>query len=149
VLDELGQLSGAGQAMLDRALHEVAERVPQRALVVVLSDLFQPPETLKQALQHLRFRKHDVAVFQLLERNELDFSFDRPTRFVDLEGGPAVLAEPTLIARQYRQAMEEFLADLNVVLRDTLVDYHRIWIHEAIEEVLARFLLARMPKGAK
>lgn len=149
VLDELGRLSAGGQAMLDVALHEVAELVPQRALIVVLSDLFQPPETLRQALQHLRFRKHDVAVFQLLERNELDFLFDRPTRFVDLEGGPAVLAEPTLIAHQYRQALGQYLQELNVVLRDTLVDYHRICIHEAVEDVLARFLLARMPKGAK
>ena len=58
--------------------------------MVVISDLFMDPETLKGAFQHLRFRKHDVAVFHLVEQNEIDFQFDRPIRFVDLEGGGPV-----------------------------------------------------------
>ena len=51
-----------------------------------MSDLFIDPQILNRCFQHLRFRKHDVAVFHLLDQSEVDFDFDRPTRFVDLEG---------------------------------------------------------------
>ncbi len=85
---------------LIKAIHEAAEKIRQRALVVIVSDLLFPPEPLREAFQHLRFRKHDVSVFHLLDRQEIDFKFDRPTRFLDLEGGPSLLADPTLIQRR-------------------------------------------------
>lgn len=149
ILDELGAAKADGETGLADALHEAAERVPQRALIVILSDLFVPPETLKSCFQHLRFRKHDVAVFHLLEQNELDFEFDRPTRFVDLEGGSAILADPNIIANQYRRAITQYMEEMRIVMRDAVVDYHRVCIDQAYDDVLARFLLSRLPKGAK
>jgi hypothetical protein len=101
------------------------------------------PATLKDAFQHLRFRKHDVAVFHLVERSEIDFQFDRPIRFVDLEGAGPLLVDPTTIAKQYRQAVQNWLEQLRVVFRDSAVDYHRVGIEENYADVLARFLLAR------
>jgi hypothetical protein len=138
-----------GKTGLDAALHEAAERVPQRALVVIISDLFLPPEDLKGCFQHLRFRKHDVAVFHLLDKMELEFQFDRPVRFLDMEGGGPVLADPSMIARQYMKSLNKYLADLTTVVRDAAIDYHRVRVQEKYETVLARFLLARMPKRSK
>lgn len=149
VLDELGRAKAAGETGLSDALHEAAERVPQRALILIISDLFVPPESLRNCFQHLRFRKHDVAVFHLFERHELEFDFDRPTRFVDLEGGAAILADPNLIAHQYHRALQRYIDEMRIVMRDAVVDYHRVQIEEDYDQVLARFLLSRMPKGAK
>ena len=149
VLDELALAKADGETGLAEALHEAAERVPQRALIVILSDLFVPPETLKDCFQHLRFRKHDVAVFHLLEQNELDFEFDRPTRFLDLEGGAPILADPNLIANQYRRAMAKYMEDIRLVMRDAVVDYNHVRIDDPYDDVLASFLLSRLPKGAK
>ena len=146
VLDELGRLTPEGGTGLDQILHEVAERMPQRALIVVLSDLFLRPDLLRGCFQHLRFRKHDVALFHLVDQIEIDFEFDRPIRFLDLEGGGPVLADPTTIARQYRQAMANYLDEIQTIMRDATVDYHRVGTHEDYGDVLARFLLARTPK---
>ena len=143
VLDELAAMEAIGETGLPDALHQAAEKVAQRALVVIISDLFMEPETLKSAFQHLRFRKHDVAVFHLLEQNEIDFEFDRPMRFVDLEGAAPLLVDPTMMAKQYRAAVQEYLGQLKRVVRDSAVDYHRVSIEEDYADVLARFLLAR------
>ena len=149
VLDELGGVEASGETGLADVLHETAERIPQRALIVVVSDLFIEPGVVRNCLDHLRFRKHDVAVFHLMEQNELEFEFDRPMRFVDMEGGEPILADPTVIGTQYRRAMEMYLESMDEVIRDTEVDYHRICIHEDYGDVLARFLLGRTPKKHK
>ncbi|MEX2315544.1 MAG: DUF58 domain-containing protein [Pirellulales bacterium] len=149
VLDELGNMQATGETGLAAALHEAAERVPQRALFVIISDLFLPPVQLGACFQHLRFRRHDVAVFHLLQQAEVDFQFDRPIRFVDLEGGSAILADPSLIARQYRLALERYFTDLREAVREASIDYHRVDLDEPFDDVLARFLLARTPKKSR
>jgi uncharacterized protein (DUF58 family) len=149
VLDELGRMTATGETGLAAALHEAAERVPQRALFIIVSDLFVPPADLAVCFQHLRFRKHDVAVFHLLENAEIDFEFDRPIRFVDLEGGSAILADPTLIARQYRLALARYFDELREAVREAAIDYHRVSVEEPYDDVLARFLLARTPKKSR
>jgi len=144
VLDQLGELKPAGGTTLIEALHEAAEKVRQRALVVIFSDFFVAPAELKSAFQHLRFRKHDVAAFHLLDQQELDFDFDRPARFLDMEGGETMLADPSLIARNYREAVRRYIAEMEEVIRTTGVDYHRVRLQENYEGALARFLLARI-----
>lgn len=149
VLDELAAVEASGKTGLAAALHEAAERVPQRALFIILSDLFLDPDELAVCFQHLRFRRHDVAVFHLLEQAELEFEFDRPIRFVDLEGGAAILADPTLIARQYRESLRRYFDTLTSAVRDARIDYHRVSLEESYDDVLARFLLARSPKKSR
>jgi uncharacterized protein (DUF58 family) len=145
VLDRLAELKPKGGTTLLTALHEAAERIRQRALVVIFSDFFVEPGELKSAFQHLRFRKHDVAAFHLLDKKELDFDFDRPARFVDMEGGDPVMCDPSLIARNYREAVRRYTVELDEVVRATAVDYQRALLQEKYDDVLARFLLARIP----
>ena len=149
VLDEVGKMQGQGETGLPEALHEAAEKTAQRALVIIISDLFIEPETLQDCFQHLRFRKHDVAVFHLLEKNELEFEFDRPMRFLDLEGGPPLLADPNIVGRQYQRLLTEYLETIETLMQDAAVDYHRVTIQEKYDDVLARFLIGRTPKGSK
>jgi hypothetical protein len=104
---------------------------------------------LSGCFQHLRFRKHDVAIFHLLEDTELDFDFDRPTRFLDLEGGPALLVEPSVIRREYQTALTNYFAGLDQAVRESAMDYQRIRIDEPYGDVLARFLVSRKPRGAR
>lgn len=149
VLDELQNVKADGETGLAAALHEAAEKVQQRALIVVISDLFLETEELRSALQHLRFRKHDIAVFHLLEQHEVDFNFERPTRFLDLEGGSTVMADPDIIGPQYRKAVQKYLEDVTEVVRDAAIDYHRVQIEEPYDTVLAKFLLGRTPKRSR
>jgi uncharacterized protein (DUF58 family) len=143
VYDVLEQARPQGETQLATVLHELAETVRQRALVVIISDLFIEPELLRGCFQHLRFRKHDVAVFHLLDPQELGFSFRRPMRFLDMEGGPAIFAEPNDIADRYQKALADYLDALHQVVLESAVDYHRITIDEDYEQVLLRFLVGR------
>ena len=144
VLDQLGGLEAKGETTILEAMHQAADQISQRALVVVVSDFFIEPAKLKQALQHLRFRRHDVALFQVLDAVELDFTFDRPARFVDMEGGETLLADPPMIARRYQEVVKKYLAEMDEAVRTTGVDYQRVMMKEPFEDVLARFLLARL-----
>ena len=135
--------TGVGGTGLETALHEAAEGIPQRALVVVVSDLFVVPDALHECLQHLRYRKHDVALLHLLDDSEIAFDFERPTRFLDLEGGEPIFADPTMMARQYRVAIQDYLTQLKEVVGRAGVDYHRVNNQDAVDEVLAKLLTRR------
>ena len=149
VLDQLDVLEAKGKTTILESLHEAADQIKQRALVVAVSDFFVEPEDLKHALQHLRFQRHDVALFHLLDARELRFEFDRPARFVDLEDGGWILTDPALIARRYQAVVKEYLEQMDEVIRLTGVDYHRLLLDESYEKVLARFLLARQQSQGK
>ena len=146
VLDELAEIKAEGETGLAESLHKAAEGIDQRALVVVISDLYIEPDILNSCFQHLRFRKHDVVTFHLLDQSEVDFDFDRPTRFVDMEGGVPIMADPSLVSKQYQQAITSYLADLETVMLDAAIDYHRVNLRDPVDEILARFLVGRKPK---
>lgn len=143
VFDVLEAARPRGPTQLPAALHELAETVRQRALVVIVSDLFVEPEQVRHAFEHLRFRKHDVAVFHLLDPQELEFDFRRPMRFVDLEGGTSIFAEPNVIAERYLAAVRQYLARLKQIVLESAIDYHRVNLTDDYEQVLARFLTQR------
>jgi uncharacterized protein (DUF58 family) len=144
VFDVLEQTRPQGVTGLPAVLHELAETVRQRALVVIVSDFFVEPAELRGCFQHLRFRHHDVAAFHLIDPLEVSFDFRRPMRFLDMEGGPAVFAEPDEVADLYRQALGTYLDALRDVVRESAVDYHRAGTEESYEQVLLRFLVGRL-----
>lgn len=139
----------SGETGLVEALHTIAEKVGQRALIILLSDLFCDPEELGDAFQHLRYRKHDLAVFHLMDPQEINFDFSRPYRFVDLEDNTTIVAEPNLIAEEYAQAITEFLTSVEGKCHDVHADYHLVTSDQDYEEILRGFLTNRLPKKGK
>jgi uncharacterized protein (DUF58 family) len=149
VFDVLEQIRPKGETQLPAALHELAETARQRALVVILSDFFVEPDELRQAFEHLRFRKHDVAAFHLLDPLELSFEFRRPMRFLDMEGGTPIFAEPNAIAERYQAALRQYLQQMKQIVLESAVDYHRVDLSEDYERVLTRFLVERSRKRGR
>ncbi len=143
IYDSLEDVKPQGETGLVEILHELAETVRQRALVIILSDLFIETELLRGCFEHLRFRKHDVSVFHLLDPEELAFAFQRPTRFVDMEGGTSIFADPAEIADRYHQALAGYLQSLRRVVLETAVDYRRISIDSSYAQELTQFLVDR------
>jgi hypothetical protein len=80
----------------------------------------------------------------LLDPQEFEFEFRRPTKFVDLEGGTALLADPSDITDRYQKALEDYLQQVRKIVLESAVDYHRITIDEDYEQVLLRFLSGRL-----
>ena len=143
VLDALEEVRPQGASRLPQVLHEIAETVRPRALVVILSDLFMEPEELAGALGHLRFRRHDVALFHLLDPQEIRFDFRRPTRFLDMEGGSPLFADPLDISARYQQALATWLGAIRGIVLEQGIDHHQMSLDEDCEKVLARFLVGR------
>ncbi len=146
IYEALAASDAKGGTGLVPSLHVVAEKIRQRALVVILSDLFFEPEKLKEALQHLRFNKHDVAVFHLFDRQEIEFRFDRPLRFVDLEDGTSIPLEPRLIADRYHEGLRDYLAEVRQICHSSKADYQLVTTDRDQGDLLADFLTARTPK---
>ena len=150
VFDVLESTQAEGETQLIPILHELAESNRQRALMIVISDCFLPPDELKGCFEHLRFRKHDVALFQLLDPAELAFNFQRPMRFLDMEGGAAIFTDPTDIAERYHEALREHVTALNEMVLESSVDFHRATITDDYEQVLSDFLVRRhQQKGGR
>lgn len=144
IFESLDKLEPTGGTGLVDALHQIAEKVQQRALVVILSDLFVDSDKLADALQHLRFRKHDIAVFHLLDPQEVEFRFERPHRFVDLEDGTTVVAEPNLIEAEYHAALAEYLQTIETKCHNVHADYHLFQTSANYEEIVSNFITARL-----
>lgn len=144
ILEQIEGLKASDEADLATALHHVADKLPRRSLVVVFSDLFTDLRELQPAVDHLRWRKNDVAIFHLLEPSELEFDFDKPVKLIDLEGGSPLLADPALMSDSYRKVVQEYLDEIDDMVRRSNIDYHRVRMDMTYEEALTQFLLRRM-----
>lgn len=130
------------------ALHELAERIPQRSLVVVFSDLFESsasPEPLFEALQHLRYNKHEVVLFHVTDRtHELELDYDnRPVKFVDMETGESVRLNPVAVQAAYREQAEAFAKELRIRCGQLRIDVVEADIAAGFDQVLMGYLVKR------
>ena len=140
----LGEFEPGGATDLAGVLHRLAEKFSRRAMVVVFSDFFCELAPLFDAFHHMHFRRHDLALFHLMDPAELDFGFDRPTRFNDLESNASVLAEPEDIRSRYLDALYTYLDRLKHGSEEHGADYRLIRTDTSYEDVLSEFLLSRL-----
>jgi uncharacterized protein (DUF58 family) len=130
------------------ALHQLAERLHQRSLVVVFSDMPDTPgaeKDLLSALQHLRYNKHEVILFHVVDgKKELDFDFEnRPYEFVDMESGDTLKLNPNDIKEEYLRRMREYRRNLENHCLQHRIDLVTCDMREPVEQVLYRYLLKR------
>jgi uncharacterized protein (DUF58 family) len=130
------------------AIHELAERIHKRSLVIILSDMFENTarsEDLFSALQHLRHNKHEVVLFHVVDRKkELEFNFEnRPYRFVDLETGEDLKIFPSKVKEQYTEAIGKFKQDLKLRCAQYRIDFVEADINAGFEHVLLPYLVKR------
>jgi uncharacterized protein (DUF58 family) len=123
-------------------LAEIARR--GRSMVVLASDLFDETGRGLEVLAHLRARRHDVSVFQTLDRDELELPFDGMTLFRSLESDRKLLANPAAIRRQYQRKLEAFLAGVRDSCLSSGVSYHLADTDRPVEEALLELLTGRM-----
>ena len=148
IFEALNQLEAKGGTGLVGALHELAEKIRRRALVLIFSDFFCDPDPLLSCLQHLRFQKHDISVFQLLDRAELEFRFDRPMRFVDVESAYSLVTEPAIVRDEYLKQLHGSLAQLRAGCHQFRAEYREVVTDQNYERVLADFLVERARNAA-
>ncbi len=143
VVDALERLRPGGDTNLAAVLHDIAERVRRRSMVIVISDFFDDVEEVLTGLQHFRHRRHEVIAFHLLDDAELDFPFDRVTQFEGLEGGERVIVDPRMVAAGYRVALERYLEALRKGCNEKAVEYARMTLSDPFERALSGWLARR------
>jgi uncharacterized protein (DUF58 family) len=143
LLSVLASTRPEGVTNLADALNEVANRVRKRGLMIVISDLLSDPEAVVRALHHLRFRGHDLIVFQVLDHSELTLDFDSPTRFEDPESRDHVDADPRAIRSAYREELEAFIDDYRRECRNVRADFVTVDNSMTFDKALVEFLVER------
>jgi uncharacterized protein (DUF58 family) len=147
ILDLMGSLSPRSDTDLSKAADHLAERLQRRSFVAVFSDLFdEHPEALRKLLQ-LRQRKHDLAVFHILDPAEVKFPFDDPTLFLSMEDERQLEVNAREIKKSYLNEFGNFLKETRMACAEADVDYELVRSDEALDQVLIRFLGRR--RGGK
>jgi uncharacterized protein (DUF58 family) len=151
--NQLGGLLHKEQALVNKetntveALHMIAENIHKRSLVILFSDLVEKESTdeLFEALQHLRYNKHEVLLFNVTDhRQERDFEFrNQPYRFVDLETGEHLKFLPQDLKTNYKKAVSEYFEEMRVRCGQYHIDLAEADINEDFKHVLYTYLLKR------
>ncbi len=135
------------QTNLIDTLHQIAEQIPKRSLVIIFSDLLVNTdiELLINALQHLRYNKHEVIIFNVLDTNlEINFDFEnRPYKFVDMETGEKLRVYPKQIREEYKNSAEEYFRKIKYQTAQVGVDFILADINRDFSEVLMTYLFKR------
>jgi uncharacterized protein (DUF58 family) len=147
VLVELEKLqAGSNRKEQPELLHQVTESFRRKGMVILISDLFGEIEPLTRALEHLRFRGHDVIVFQIMDEFELNFNFSQMTRFIGLEGEAPIMALPPAMRERYMQNLQSHLAALRRACGVNRVDYSLLTTNQPLDFALQAYLAARSGK---
>lgn len=130
------------------ALHQIAESIHKRSLVIIFSDMFDSmtsAEELFSALQHLRHNRHEVVLFHVTDKkHEMEFDYEnRPYTFVDMETGEEVKAQPNEIRETYLKAISEFKHELKLRCGQYRIDFVEADINEGYRQVLLPYLMKR------
>jgi uncharacterized protein (DUF58 family) len=124
-------------------LTELAGRTRRREIVMIFSDFFSDLPALEDALQQLRYRRHEVVLFQVMHHDELFFEFDQMTKFVGLEMPEELFAQPDRIRRGYLRAMETFNRRLETLCQRNRIERVLVDTGRNLGEVLADYLNQR------
>ncbi|MDG1297920.1 MAG: DUF58 domain-containing protein [Saprospiraceae bacterium] len=131
-----------------KVLHEIADSIPRRSLVIIFSDMLENPENLQpmlSALQHLKHNKHEVILFHVVdEAKELDFDFEnRPYQFIDMETGDQVKLRSNQVKAYYKEKMHAFQQEVYLKCLQYKIDYVKADINKGFKPILQSFLVKR------
>jgi uncharacterized protein (DUF58 family) len=104
-------------------LHKLANRFKRRCLIVLISDLYDDTDEVMRALHHFRHRRHEVIVFNVFDKAEIDFPFRDLVSFYDLETGERLQIDPTYVRDVYVEQVEEFIETYRRACRESNIDY--------------------------
>jgi uncharacterized protein (DUF58 family) len=143
------------QTNLSLALHQVAELIHKRSMVIIFSDLLQTVHdedkisTLFSALQHLKFNKHEVVIFNVTDKSkEVDFNFaNRPYQFIDMETGIELKAHTSKVAASYLSQMSEYRQKIALKCAQYKIDMVDADINAGFDQILQGYLIKRQKMG--
>ena len=143
VLHTIDRITPGVRGALRDPLSKIAESFRRPSILALISDLYEDPEEVVSAVNQLRAKGNDLIVFQILDPAEVDFPFDQPVNFEDLESGERVPVVPDQLREQYRELMATHLRELNQRFTDNQIDYALFNTSQPLDYALFRFLSNR------
>lgn len=132
---------------LGAPLQHIAEMQMRRGLLVLVSDLFAPIDTLTKRLSHLRASGHDLVIFQVFDPAERDFTFDTPALFEDSESKQTMYIDPAAAREEYCRRFREHSEAVRTIASQLTVDFHLAPTDRPLAEALFEFMNDRQRRG--
>ena len=147
IFGTLSMIEAGGETRLAESLHQLAEILTRRGIVVLISDFYDQPDSLKEAFQHLRFKGHDLVAFHVLDQNELDFQFTDPVLLLeDAETQEQMPVLPDVVMSGYRERMRRHVEEMRECAAANHVDYEMLLTKQPLDFALFSFLSRRAGK---
>lgn len=143
VLHTIDRIESRRGSNLERTLLKVAEATKRRSIVLLISDLYEEPQAILRALSYLKNKGNDVLVFHVLDPAEIDFPFEGPAHFEDLESGERIPVVPELQRDQYRRLVQAHLSDIARILVENRMDYFFFDTSKPLDYALFAYLSRR------
>jgi uncharacterized protein (DUF58 family) len=143
ICHELAKLEPRGKSGIGGILHSLAERVRRKGLVILISDLLDDAQELLFGLRHLRHRKHEVIVFHVMDRAELEFPFQTTLKLEGLEEAGEEVVDPIAIRKGYLAELEAFLEQVRRGCRTNRIDYVLMDTSQPLDVALSSYLATR------
>ena len=147
IFGHLSLLEAGGETQLAESLHQLAEILTRRGIVVIISDFYDQVDRLQSAFQHLRFKGHDLVAFHVLDQNELNFDFQDPVLLLeDAETHEQMPVLPDVVMNGYRERMQKHVEDMRRCAAANHVDYEMLTTKQPLDFALFSFLSRRSGK---
>ncbi len=143
----MNQGVGGEKSNMAPLFHDMAERINRRAILFVISDMFEDLQPILAGLKHLRHKKHEVVLWNILDGAELEFPFQESTLFRGLEQYPELLTDPRSLRESYLEQINGFLADLKRGCRDQNIDYVQLRTDTPLNVALSSYLAHRLMRS--
>ena len=144
ILARLDGIQPGGETGFDAVCTLLAQRLPRRGMVVLLSDCYDEPSAVLDGFKMLLTRGHEVIVFQILDHDELEWPFDKLSNFRDLETGQTVRGDPAALRENYLTNLRAFLTRVEEGAKSCGITYTLVDTAEPIEKTLQHYLLRRL-----
>jgi len=143
MMERLEAVEPSGETDIAETLHRIADRSKRRGLIVLISDLYGEADEIIRALHHFRHRRHELIVFHVLDRAELEFPFRETTAFYDLETDERIQADPVYVRDEYVAAVKDFVETFRRACADAGIDFVSADTSTPYDFLLSRYVAKR------
>jgi uncharacterized protein (DUF58 family) len=143
ILSQLDDKDSGNDTQIGMVLHELADRIKKRGMVILISDLLDKPENIMKGLKHFRHQNQEVIVFHIQDRKESEFDFDTRTKFFDMETGEEIVTEPWHIRSNYNELISKLESNYKSNCRENLIDYVPLFTDQSLDIGITEYLIKR------
>jgi uncharacterized protein (DUF58 family) len=143
IFHHLEDLQPGGQTALGETFHQLADRLPRRGLVIIISDLYDEPQDVMRALQHFVYKRHQIMVFHLMDPAERTFPFTQRIALTDMETRQRVSVDPAEIREEYCRRVQEYIDAYRRQCAQRDIEYRLAETDTPYEHLLREYLTRR------